>query len=48
MLPIAAQFLSIIGKLDVDRACDCLFFLTFQLSKSDLSSTIVILKYIKE
>lgn len=44
MLSIAAQFLSIIGKLDLDRACDCMCFLTYQLSKSDLSTTIVILK----
>lgn len=48
MLSIAAQFLSIIGKLDIDRACECIFFLTCQLSKSDLSTTIQILKSIKE
>lgn len=47
MLSIAAQFLSIIGKLDPERACDCMCFLTYQLSKSDLSTTIVILKEIK-
>lgn len=50
MLSIAIdcyRFLSIIAKLDIDRACDCLCFLTLQLSKSDLSTTIVILKEIK-
>uniref|UniRef100_T1KIX5 PH domain-containing protein n=1 Tax=Tetranychus urticae TaxID=32264 RepID=T1KIX5_TETUR len=47
MLSIAAQFLGIIGKLDVEQACDCVRFLTSQLSRSDLSTTITLLREIK-
>lgn len=47
MLSIAAQFLSLIGRLDLNRACDCCAFLTSALTHSDLSTTIVILKEIK-
>ncbi|RWS16908.1 melted-like protein [Dinothrombium tinctorium] len=47
VLSIAAQFLGIIGKLNIDRACDCIKFLTSQLSKSDLSTMITLLREIK-
>ncbi|RWS31025.1 melted-like protein [Leptotrombidium deliense] len=47
VLSIAAQFLGIIGKQNIDRACDCLKFLTSQLSKSDLSTMITLLREIK-
>jgi len=47
MLSIAAQFLGLIGKLSIEQACDCVRFLTSQLSKSDLSTTITLLKEVK-
>ncbi|XP_053205519.1 protein melted-like isoform X2 [Panonychus citri] len=47
MLSIAAQFLGIIGKQDIEQACDCVRFLTSQLSRSDLSTTITLLREIK-
>lgn len=49
MVSIAAEFLGIVGKLNVDKAQDSVRFLTMQimLSKSDLSTTITLLKQIK-
>ena len=47
MLSIAAQFLGIVGKLNANKARDCLKFLTNQLSKSDLSTMITLLREIK-
>lgn len=47
MLSIAAQFLGIVGKLNVNKGRDCLKFLTNQLSKSDLSTMITLLREIK-
>lgn len=47
MLSIAAQFLGIVGKLNANKARDCLKFLSNQLSKSDLSTMITLLREIK-
>ena len=47
MLSIAAQFLGLVGKLNINKARDCLKFLTSQLSKSDLSTMITCLREIK-
>ena len=47
MLSIAAQFLGLVGKLNANKARDCLKFLTNQLSKSDLSTMITLLREIK-
>lgn len=47
MLSIAAQFLGLVGKLNANKGRDCLKFLTNQLSKSDLSTMITLLREIK-
>ncbi|XP_054159011.1 ventricular zone-expressed PH domain-containing protein homolog 1-like [Oppia nitens] len=47
MLSIAAQFLGLVGKLNASKARECLKFLTNQLSKSDLSTMITLLREIK-
>lgn len=47
MLSLAAQFLGLVGKINLDRAKDCLRYLTSQLSKSDLSTMITLLREIK-
>ncbi|KAH9415028.1 Pleckstrin y domain [Dermatophagoides pteronyssinus] len=47
MVSIAAEFLGIVGKLNISEAQDCVRFLTSQLSKSDLGTTITLLKQIK-
>ncbi|CAG2162715.1 unnamed protein product [Oppiella nova] len=47
MLSIAAQFLGLVGKLNPNKGRDCLKFLTNQLSKSDLSTMITLLREIK-
>lgn len=47
MVSIAAEFLGIVGKLNINAAQDCVRFLTHQLSKSDLGTTITLLRQIK-
>lgn len=47
MVSIAAEFLGIVGKLSINEAQECARFLTGQLSKSDLGTTITLLKQIK-
>lgn len=47
MLWMAAQFLGIVGKLNIDQAYDCVGFLVFKLEESDLSTTITLLREIK-
>ena len=47
MVSIAAEFMEIVGKLNINAAQDCVRFLTLQLSKSDLGTTITLLRQIK-
>lgn len=47
MVSIAAEFLGIVGKLSINKAQDCVRFLAGQLAKSDLGTTITLLRQIK-
>lgn len=47
MVSLVAEFLGLVGRLDVAKGEVCCRFLTVQLSKSDLGTTITILKQIK-
>lgn len=47
MVSIAAEFLGLVGKFNINEAHDCVRFLTAQLSKADLGTTITLLKQIK-
>ena len=47
MVSIAAEFLGVVGKLNDNKATDCVRFMTHQLSKCDLGTTITLLRQIK-
>ncbi|XP_074598249.1 ventricular zone expressed PH domain-containing protein melted isoform X2 [Brevipalpus obovatus] len=47
MLWMAAQFFGIVGRTNYEQACDVVHFLVSQLSRSDLSTTITLLREIK-